>query len=264
MLVDSHCHLDFSDFEEDMPLVMQRAEQSGVGIMQTICTRMSQFPDVLALTLRKNNLYCSIGIHPHNVEDEPDYKAEEFVKKIDANRKVIGVGETGLDYFYENSPRELQRASFVTHIDVARKTGLPVIIHSREADDDTIQILLEESSKGHFPGLIHCFTSGRALAKTALDCGLSISLSGIVTFKKATELRTVAKDIPMDRLLLETDSPFLAPTPCRGKRNEPSFLRHTAKFVAKMLEIDMNLLEKQTTDNFHKLFTRVGIAEKQS
>ena len=264
MLVDSHCHLDFSDFKEDMSLVMQRAEQSGIGIMQTICTKMSQFPDVLALASRKHNLYCSIGIHPHNVEDEPEFRTEEVVKKIDANEKVIGVGETGLDYFYENSPRGLQRASFVTHIDVARKTGLPIIIHSREADEDTIQILREESKKGHFPGLIHCFTGGSNLAKTALDCGLSISLSGIITFKNAAELRAVARDIPVDRLLLETDSPFLAPTPCRGKRNEPSFLRHTADFVAKMLEIDIKFLETQTTGNFHKLFTRVGIAEKRS
>ena len=264
MLVDSHCHLDFPDFKEDMSLVMQRAEQGGIGIMQTICTKISQFPDVLALTSRKDNLYCSIGIHPHNVEDEPEFRIEEVVKKIDANGKVIGVGETGLDYFYENSPRELQRASFVAHIDVARKTGLPVIIHSREADEDTIQILEEETKKGPFPGLIHCFTGGRNLAKTALDCGLSISLSGIITFKNAAELRAVAREIPVDRLLLETDSPFLAPIPCRGKRNEPSFLRHTADFVTKMLEIDIKLLETQTTDNFHKLFTRVCVSEEQS
>jgi len=261
MLVDSHCHLDFSDFKEDISLVMQRAEQSGIGIMQTICTRLSKFPDVLALTLRRDNLYCSIGIHPHNVEDEPEFRTEEVIKKIDANGKIIGVGETGLDYFYENSPRELQRSSFVAHIDVARNTGLPVIIHSRDADKDTIQILIEETEKGHFPGLIHCFTSGRNLAKAALDCGLSISLSGIITFKNAAELRAVAREIPIDRLLLETDSPFLAPIPCRGKRNEPSFLRHTAVFVAKMLEIDMNLLETQTTKNFHNLFSRVGISE---
>ncbi len=257
MLVDSHCHLDFSEFKEDMPLVLHRAKESGVGVMQTICTRLSRFSDVLALTIEEDNIYCSIGIHPHNVEEEPDFLPSDILKKIELNEKIIGIGETGLDYFYDHSDREKQRVSFIAHIEAARESGLPIIIHTRDADKDMIQILREESAKGSFPGVIHCFTSGHELAKAAIDCGLFISLSGIITFKKAEELRTVAKTLPIDHLLLETDAPFLAPVPCRGRRNEPSFLKHTAEFVSTMREIDSCILEEKTTANFHRLFNRV-------
>jgi len=256
MLVDSHCHLDFSEFEEDLPLVLQRAQESGVGVLQTICTRISRFPEVLALTSGRDNIYCSIGIHPHNVDDEPEFKPVQILSEIDLNKKIIGIGETGLDYFYDNSSREKQQASFVAHIDVARTSGLPIIIHSRNADEDTIKILKEESGKGAFPGLIHCFTSGYELAETAIECGLSISLSGIITFKNAEELRTVAKQVPIERLLLETDAPFLAPVPCRGQRNEPSYLKHTAEFVGNLLGMEVAALEEKTTANFHQLFGR--------
>ena len=258
MLIDSHCHLDFSDFKEDMPLVLQRAKESGVGVMQTICTRLSRFPEVLALTSQEDNIYCSVGIHPHNVEEEPEFRPFKILEEIDLNQKIIGIGETGLDYFYDHSDREKQRASFVAHIEVARESGLPVIIHSRDADKDMIQILKEESAKGTFPGVIHCFTAGYELAKVAVNCGLSISLSGIITFKNAEELRAVAKTLPMDHLLLETDAPFLAPVPCRGQRNEPSFLKHTAEFVSSMLDIDSCVLEEKTTGNFYRLFNRVN------
>jgi TatD DNase family protein len=257
MLIDSHCHLDFSDFKEDMPLVLQRAKESGVGVMQTICTRLSRFPEVLALTSQEDNIYCSVGIHPHNVEEEPEFRPFEILEEIDLNQKIIGIGETGLDYFYDHSDREKQRASFVAHIEVARESGLPVIIHSRDADKDMIQIIKEESAKGTFPGVIHCFTAGYELAKAAVNCGLSISLSGIITFKNAEELRAVAKTLPIDHLLLETDAPFLAPVPCRGQRNEPSFLKHTAEFVSTMLDIDSCVLEEKTTGNFYRLFNRV-------
>ena len=258
MLIDSHCHLDFSDFKEDMPLVLQRAKESGVGVVQTICTRLSRFPEVLALTSQEDNIYCSVGIHPHNVEEEPEFRPFEILEEIDLNQKIIGIGETGLDYFYDHSDREKQRASFVAHIEVARESGLPVIIHSRDADKDMIQILKEESAKGTFPGVIHCFTAGYELAKAAISCGLSISLSGIITFKNAEELRAVAKTLPIDHLLLETDAPFLAPVPCRGQRNEPSFLKHTAEFVSTMLDIDSCVLEEKTTGNFYRLFNRVN------
>ena len=264
MLVDSHCHLDFPDFEQDMPLVLQRAEQSGIGIMQTISTRLSQFSKVLELTEKKENLYCSIGTHPHNVKDEWEFKPDEIVRQVSANEKVIGIGETGLDYFYDNSPKDLQRASFIAHIEVSRRTGIPVIIHSRSADQDTMRILKDETENGRFPGLIHCFTGGRELAMVALECGLLISLSGIITFKNADKLRDVACSIPRDRLLLETDSPFLAPIPCRGKRNEPSFLRHTAEFVAEMLKINVNSLADETTENFFRLFKRAVRPEEDS
>ena len=219
MLIDSHCHLDFSDFKEDMPLVLQRARESGVGVMQTICTRLSRFPEVLALTSQEDNIYCSVGIHPHNVEEEPEFRPFKILEEIDLNQKIIGIGETGLDYFYDHSDREKQRASFVAHIEVARESGLPVIIHSRDADKAMIQILKEES---------------------------------------AEELRAVAKTLPIDHLLLETDAPFLAPVPCRGQRNEPSFLKHTAEFVSTMLDIDSCVLEEKTTGNFYRLFNRVN------
>ena len=258
MLIDSHCHLDFSDFKEDMPLVLQRAKESGVGVMQTICTRLSRFPEVLALTLQEDNIYCSVGIHPHNVEQEPEFQPFKILEEVSSNQKIIGIGETGLDYFYDHSDREKQRASFVAHIEVARESGLPVIIHSRDADKDMIQILEEESAKGTFPGVIHCFTAGYELAKAAINWGLSISLSGLITFKNAEELRAVAKTLPIDHLLLETDAPFLAPVPCRGQRNEPSFLKHTAEFVSTMLDIDSCVLEEKTTGNFYRLFNRVN------
>ncbi len=256
MLIDSHCHLNFPDFADDLNEVLDRAKAADVLVLQTICTKLSEFPNVLSLTKNNNNIYCSIGVHPHNVIDEPEFKPGEIENIINKHPSVIGVGETGLDYYYENSPREAQRDSFRAHICSARRTGLPVIIHSRSADEDTVAILRAEYNKAPFPGVLHCFSAGLSVAEAALDCGLYISISGIVTFKNAGEVRAIVKHLPLDKLLLETDAPYLSPVPCRGIRNEPSFVRHTAKYLADLLTVETEELVDQTTDNFFKLFGR--------
>ena len=256
MLVDSHCHLNFPDFKEDLDQVLFRAENAGVKVVQTVCTRISEFPDILLLAESHDNIFCSIGIHPHNVADEPEFEPHTIVGMADNSPSVIGIGETGLDYFYENSPREAQRQSFRAHIDVARKTGLPVIIHSRSADEDTAAIIRAEHEKSPFPGLIHCFSAGQIVATSALECGLSISISGIATFKNAHSLRSIVRDLPVDKLLVETDAPFLAPVPRRGARNEPSFVSYTANFLAQLLAMEIEQFAEQTSNNFFGLFTR--------
>ncbi len=255
MLVDSHCHLDFPDFESDIDQVIARARNAGVGVMQTISTRLESFESVRSLAARFEDVYCSVGVHPHNAGDAALATPEQLaVLANDSN--VIGIGETGLDYYYEHSPRESQKESFRAHIVAARKTGLPVIVHSRDADQDTTEILTEEMGKGAFPGLIHCFTSGPELAENALKLGLSISLSGIVTFKSAEDLRQVVRNVPLDRLLVETDAPYLAPMPYRGKRNEPAFVRHTATYLAEMMNISTSDFFQETTRNFFRLFEK--------
>lgn len=256
MLVDSHCHLNFPDFKEDLDEVLLRAENAGVGVLQTVCTRITEIPEILLLTQSHDNLFCSIGVHPHNVVDEPEFESDKMVSIAENSPSVIGIGETGLDYFYDNSPRQAQRESFCAHIEVARETGLPVIIHSRSADEDTAAIIRAEHEKAPFPGLIHCFSAGQTVASSALECGLSISLSGIVTFKNAHTLRSIIQELPIDRLLIETDAPFLAPVPRRGARNEPSFVSYTADFLAKFLEIEIEKFSEKTTNNFFELFTR--------
>ena len=256
MLVDSHCHLNFPDFKEDLDEVLVRAQNADVKVLQTICTKLTEFPDVLSLTENHDSIYCSIGIHPHHVSDEPRFEPDAIVGIANRYPSIIGIGETGLDYYYENSPREAQRESFCAHIDVARKTGLPVIIHSRSADEDTASMLRAEHEKAPFPGVIHCFTAGRSVAEAALECGLSISLSGIVTFKNAHSLRNIIQDLPVDKLLIETDAPFLSPVPRRGVRNEPSFVSHTAEFIADLLAIETEQFADQSSDNFFALFTR--------
>ncbi|MDP6953179.1 MAG: TatD family hydrolase [Alphaproteobacteria bacterium] len=259
MLVDNHCHLDFPDYEDDLDEVVARARRAGVGVIQTISTRMTTFPKVLAVAERYDDMYCSVGVHPHNAGDEGDVTCTELVAATD-HPKVIGIGESGLDYYYERSPRDAQRTSFRSHIAAARESGLPLIVHSRDADEDTAEILKDEAGKGAFPGLIHCFTSGRELAETALDLGMSISISGIVTFRNAEALRDIVRDIPLDRLLVETDAPFLAPVPNRGRRNEPAYVAHTAATVAELLDIDGARLAEATTANFHALFTKARVA----
>ena len=256
MLVDSHCHLSFPDFKEDLDEVLLRAKNAEVKVVQTICTRITEIPDILSLTQRHDNLFCSIGVHPHNVADEPEFEPNKMVNIAENSPSVIGIGETGLDYFYDNSPRDAQRESFCAHIEVARKTGLPVIIHSRSADEDTAAIIREEHEKAPFPGLIHCFSAGQSVAFSALKSGLSISLSGIATFKNAHSLRSIIQELPMDKVLIETDAPFLAPVPRRGTRNEPSFIRYTADFLAKFLGIEIEQFSEKTTNNFFELFTR--------
>jgi len=254
-LVDSHCHLDFADFADELDDVVGRAHEAGVSVMQTICTRITKFDEVLALARRYDGIYCSVGIHPHNVADEPAIEIADLVARS-VDDKVIGIGETGLDYHYDHSPRDAQRECFRCHIAAARETGLPVIVHTRNADRDTADILADEMGQGTFSGLIHCFSTGRELAERALELGLYISISGIATFNKAEELREIVRDVPLERLLVETDAPYLAPAPKRGKRNEPAFVVHTAERVAEVKGISAEALAAATTANFFALFTK--------
>ena len=254
-LVDSHCHLDFPDFADELDDIVDRAHEAGVSVMQTICTRLTKFDEVLALARRYDGIYCSVGIHPHNVADEPAIETADLVARS-VDDKVIGIGETGLDYHYDHSPRDAQRECFRCHIAAARETGLPVIVHTRNADRDTADILADEMGQGTFSGLIHCFSTGRELAERALELGLYISISGIATFNKAEELREIVRDLPLDRLLVETDAPYLAPAPKRGKRNEPAFVVHTAERVAEVKGISAEALAAATTANFFALFTK--------
>lgn len=255
MLVDSHCHLDFDSFDEDFDDVLVRARTAGVCTMVTICTRLSAFEEVRAIAEKDPDIYCSVGVHPHEAGEEGVETPAALIERA-AHEKVVGIGETGLDYFYEHSPREAQATSFRAHIAAARETGLPLIVHTRDADDDTVAILREEHARGPFPGVIHCFTSSRALAEAALALGLYISLSGIVTFKSARDLQETARIVPLDRLLVETDAPYLAPVPKRGKRNEPAFVAHTAAFVAELRGETPERLAEATTDNFFRLFAK--------
>jgi TatD DNase family protein len=253
MLVDSHCHLDFPDFGDDLDGVLARAHEAGVGTLLTICTHVTRFEQVLALAEAHDHIYCTVGIHPHEAGREPEVDAEKLVT-LAKHPKVVGFGETGLDYYYEHSPREAQQKGFRTHIAAARAAGLPVVVHTRDAEDDTVRILTEEREKGAFKGVIHCFSGSRALADQVLALGLYISVSGIVTFKKADALREVVAAVPLDKLLVETDAPYLAPVPRRGKRNEPAFTAYTAAQVAELKRVDAAALAAATTDNFFRLF----------
>ena len=255
MFVDSHCHLDYHERDGDLDEVVARAGRAGVGTLVTICTKMSNFETVRKIAERYDNVWCSLGIHPHEAGNEAVPTVEELVALAE-HSKVVGIGETGLDYFYERSPREAQQACLRVHIDAARETGLPLIVHARDADDDMIEILEEGYRNGPYPGLIHCFTSGPELAEKALEIGFSISFSGIVTFKNTEELRNVAKSVPMDRILIETDAPYLAPVPNRGKRNEPAYVVHVAEILAQVRDMDAGTIAETTTDNFHRLFSR--------
>lgn len=256
MLVDSHCHLTFPDFQDDLPEIFARAKGNNVGLMLTISTKLAEAPIVQSLADENDQVYCTVGVHPHEAEQDSDVTAAQLVE-LAKHAKTVGIGETGLDYFYEHSPRDEQRTAFRAHIAAARETQLPLIVHARDADEEIIDILQDEYKRGAFPGLIHCFSSGRALAEAALDIGFYISLSGILTFKSAQEIRDVAADVPMNRLLVETDAPYLAPVPKRGKRNEPSFVAHTAQCLADVKGVSVEELTKQTTENFFRLFTKV-------
>lgn len=255
MLVDSHCHLNFPDFVEDLDNVVARAQAQGVGVMQSICTKMHEFDGILAIAEQYPHIYCSVGVHPHEAGHEPIVTAEQLLEKT-RHHKVIGIGETGLDFFYEHSPRREQEESFRNHIAASRESGLPLIVHTRDADDDTIRILQDEMKQGAFPGLIHCFSSGQKMADAALEMGFYISVSGIVTFKKAEALREVLKTVPLERMLVETDSPYLAPIPYRGKRNEPAYVSETCKALAELKGVDAQTCAQVTTDNFFRLFTK--------
>jgi len=257
MLVDSHCHLDFLSEQEDLAAIVDRAEQAGVRRMVTISTKLSTFPAVQAIAERFDPVYCSVGVHPHEAGgegvDDPGILVE-----LAAHPKVVGIGETGLDYYYEHSPRASQQSSFRAHIEAARRTGLPLIVHARDADEDIVATLREEHDKGPFPGVIHCFTAGPELARAALEIGFYISLAGVITFKNATDLRAVVAELPLDRLLVETDSPYLAPVPKRGKKNEPAFVRHTAEALAAERGLETERVIDATGDNFFALFSNVA------
>jgi len=256
MLIDSHCHLDYLARDGDLEEVIARAHAAGVDTMITICTKLTEFDGVRSIAEQHDGIYCSVGVHPHEADAEGQGDTKRLLPLTD-HPKVVGIGETGLDYFYEHASRDQQRRSFRAHIAASRETGLPLIVHSRDADDDTAEILRDEHGQGPFPGVIHCFTAGPDLAKTALELGLYISISGIVTFRKADELRDIVRDIPMERLLIETDAPYLAPEPKRGKRNEPAFVAHTAAAVAKIKGISTKELTRITTDNTRRLFNKI-------
>lgn len=255
MLIDSHCHLEYEGLVEDQDAVLNRARQAGVQGFLNISTKQAEWDQVVATAARESDVWASVGIHPHNADDHADL-ARETLFEATQHPKVVGIGETGLDYYYDKSDRNVQQALFRMHIDVARETGLPLIIHTRDAEDDTAAILEDEMGKGAYPALIHCFTASADFGSKVLDLGLSISLSGIVTFKNAKDLQEVAKVIPADRMLVETDSPFLAPVPHRGKTCEPAFVANTAQFVADLRGTSVAALAEQTTDNFHQLFAK--------
>ncbi len=253
-IVDSHCHLNFPQFEGKIEEIIARADLHHVKVMQTICTKLSEFEDIFEIASKYKNVFCSVGVHPHEASSEK-YEVETLLNYA-KREKVIGIGETGLDYYYNNSPVAEQRKSFEKHIEVSRELQMPIIIHTRDADDDTIKILQSEMKKGTFPALIHCFTSSRKLADAVLEMGMYISISGIVTFKNATEIQNIAKYIPLDRILVETDAPFLAPVPMRGKTNEPAFTKYTLEYLANLRNVSVEELAETTTKNFFSLFTR--------
>ena len=256
MLVDSHCHLDFPDFAEQLDDVVGRARAVGVGRMVTICTRVRKFDQVLAVAERYEDIFCSVGTHPHNADEELDVTANDLIA-LTANPKVVAIGEAGLDYHYDKAPRDAQAQGFRTHIAAARETGLPLVIHARSADEDMISILEEETRAGAFPAVLHCFSSGRKLAERGVELGLYVSFSGILTFKNSQDIRDIARDMPRDRVLVETDAPYLAPVPNRGKTNEPSFVAHTADVLADVWGVSGDEVRTITGDNFFRLFSKV-------
>src|ERR1700757_329618 len=256
MLIDSHCHLDFPDFAGELDAVIARARATGIARIVTISTRVKRHAEVLGIVERFDDVYCSVGTHPHYAQDELDVSADELIART-RHPKVVAIGEAGLDYHYDSSPRAAQERGLRNHIAAARATGLPLVIHSRDADEDMARILEQETGKGAFPAVLHCFTGGRDLAQRAIALGLYVSFTGIVTFKKSDELRAIAQSLPADRILLETDAPYLAPGPYRGKRNEPAYVVETAKVLAETRGVSADEIARQTTDNFFRLFSKV-------
>lgn len=257
MFVDSHCHLNYKGLVEDQPGVLERARAAGVSAMLNISTRASEWDEVLATAEREADVYASVGVHPHDADTHADVETRTLVERA-RHPRVIGIGESGLDFYYDRSDRERQKASFRAHIAAARETGLPIIVHTREAEADTYQILSEEMGKGAFTGVIHCFTASADFGRKAIDLGLYVSISGIVTFKNARQLQDSAREIPAERLLIETDSPFLAPVPNRGKPCEPAFVADTARFLATLRGEELQSLAATTSANFYTLFTKAA------
>jgi TatD DNase family protein len=256
MLVDSHCHLDFPEFAPELDAIVARARAAGIGRMVTISTRVRKLPQVLAVAEKFADVFCSVGTHPHNAHEELDIDAAQLVA-LSKHPKIVAIGEAGLDYHYDKSPRDAQAQGFRQHIAAARETGLPLVIHAREADADMARILVEETEKGAFPAVLHCYTGGRDLAFEAIELGLYIGFTGIMTFKNGQDLRDLAAELPAHRILVETDAPFLAPLPYRGKRNEPSYVVETAKVLAQVRGVAADEIARQTTENFFRLFSKV-------
>lgn len=256
MLIDTHCHLDFPDFEAERDAIVARAHEAGVEQMITISTRVKRFETILAIAESYPNVFCAVGTHPHNADEELDITTEDLVR-LSGHPKVVAIGEAGLDYFYDNAPREAQIEGLRRHIAAARETGLPLVIHSRSADDDMAAILTEETGKGAFPFLLHCFSSGPELARIGVELGGYVSFSGILTFPKSEELREIAKTVPHDRMIVETDAPYLAPKPFRGKRNEPAYVAHTAAVLAETIGVTTEEIARITTENAFRVFSKM-------
>lgn len=263
MLVDSHCHLEFPDLVKEIDGVVARAEAAGIGRMVTISTRVRRHDALLAIAERFASVYCSVGTHPHHAAEESDVTLAELLDRA-ARPKVVAIGEAGLDYFYDRSPRDVQERVFRTHIAAARESGLPLVIHTRDADADMARILQDETGKQSFTAVLHCFSSGRALAEHAIALGHYISFTGILTYKKSDELRSIAAALPADRIMVETDSPYLAPQSRRGKRNEPAFVVETAHVLADTRAVSFDTIAAETTENFFRLFAKVPRPEAQA
>jgi len=256
MLVDSHCHLDFPDFSTDLDAIVARAAEAGVARMVTISTRVKRLGELLEIAERFPNVYCSVGTHPHHADEEDGISTDELIA-LTRHPKVVALGEAGLDYFYDNGSPAAQARGFRAHIAAARETGLPLVIHTRDADDDCRKILEEEVAKGPFRAVLHCYTGGRELAMTAIALGLSISFTGILTFKKSQGLRDLAAELPADRIMVETDAPYLSPQKFRGKRNEPAHVIEVAKVLAETRGVSLDDISRQTSENFFGLFSKV-------
>jgi TatD DNase family protein len=256
LIVDSHCHLDYEGLVEDLPAVLARAERAGVGMVLSISSRIRLADKIIAIAQAHDNVYCTVGTHPHNAHEELDIPVSELVR-LAQHPKVVGIGEAGLDYFYDKSPRDAQMTGFRNHIAAARETGLALVIHTREAEEDTARVLEEEMAKGEFKAVLHCFTSQQWLAERGVQLGLYVSFSGILTYKTAENLREAARALPEDRLLVETDAPYLAPVPFRGKPNEPAFVAHTLETLAQVRGVTRDQMAKATSDNFFRLFDKV-------
>jgi len=256
VLIDSHCHLDFADFSTDRDAVIERARAAGLKRMITISTRIKAFGSISTLAENYEEVFCTVGTHPHHAHEETEESAD-FLVALARHPKCVGIGETGLDYHYDKAPRDTAARVFRTHIAAARQSRLPIVIHARDADADVAAILQDEMGKGAFSGLLHCFTASAFLAEAALSLGLFISFSGVLTFKNSQSLRDIARAVPMNRLLIETDAPFLAPVPYRGKRNEPSFVEATAKTLAEVKGVSIQTIARETSANTLRLFSKM-------
>jgi TatD DNase family protein len=261
LIVDSHCHLDYEGLADDLPNVLRRAEQAGVGMVLSISSRIRRFPDILKISEAHESVFCTVGTHPHNAHEELDVTVGQLVE-LAKHSKVVGIGEAGLDYHYNLSPPTAQMQGFRTHIAAARESGLPLVIHTRMAEEDTARVLEEEMAKGAFKAVLHCFTSQQWLALKGIDLGLYVSFSGILTYKNADDLRATAKALPEDRILVETDAPFLAPVPHRGKSNEPAFVAHTLEVLAATRDTGIDRMASVTSANFFRLFDKIPVPQK--